>query len=148
MFTDFMGQFEHTIDEKGRMTIPASFRERLTEGAFITQGFAQNLMIFPAEPFERLAEQVINLNLADPNARTLRQMLFSRASRLEFDKAGRILIPQFLRQNIQINGAAVVVGMGTYFEIWPPQEWSKQEAELRNTEANTHRFSPLQLTGL
>lgn len=140
----FLGQFEHTIDEKGRMTIPARFREELGEIAYLTRAFDQNLTVMPAPVFEALAERLNELSLTDPEARLLQSLIFSNAVRVEFDRAGRILIPQFLRDQANLKTTAVVVGQGKRFEIWAPELWAKQ-ASQQNSPATAQRFKELNL---
>jgi MraZ protein len=142
----FLGQYDHTIDEKGRMTIPSRFREELVDGAYITQGFDHNLFVLPTDTFEKLYTRINQMNLTDPAARQLRRLFFANADRVEFDKAGRILIPQFLRQAAELSNTAMVVGSGNFFEIWEPTVWQKQNNDLMNSDANTQRFAPLDLS--
>jgi len=142
----FLGQYEHNIDEKGRLTIPARFRELLEKGAYITQGLDQNLLVLPTEMFEQMYRKVSEQSFTDPKARMLRRLFFSNADRVEVDKAGRMLIPQFLRQSNQLDGAAVIVGAGEYFEIWSGTQWQEQQKELLDTDANQERFSKLDLS--
>lgn len=141
----FLGQYEHTVDTKGRMTIPVRFRELLAEGAYITQGFDLNLVVLTVSAFERISEYVNQMSLTDPSARQLKRLIFAHADRVEVDRVGRILIPQFLRQAARIDGAAVVVGAGDYFEIWSPESWQQQSEALQDTDANTQRFAALNL---
>lgn len=140
----FLGQFEHTIDEKGRMTIPARFREELGEVAYLTRAFDQNLTVMPAPVFEALAERLNDLSLTDPEVRLLQSLIFSNAIRVEFDRAGRILIPQFLRDQANLKTAAVVVGQGKRFEIWAPELWVEQTTQ-QNAPATAQRFKELNL---
>lgn len=142
----FLGQYEHTIDEKGRMTIPARFRELLEEGAYVTQGFDSNLIVLPTAAFQQVYQRVNQLSMTDPTTRQLKRLIFSYATRIEFDKAGRILLPQFLRETAGLDGAAVVVGVGDYFEIWSVQHWSDQNNNLRDADANSQRFAALDLS--
>ena len=142
----FLGQYEHTIDEKGRLTIPARFREMLIDGAFITQGFDENLIVLTPEVFERIYQQVSQMNMTDPSARLLRRLFFSHADRVDVDKVGRILIPQFLRQAIHLDSAAAIVGVGNHFEIWTPDRWAQQTGMLQDSEANAQRFAALDLS--
>lgn len=141
----FLGQYEHTIDEKGRLTIPVRFRAPLEGGAYITQGFDQNLIILTADSFQQMYERVKDLSVTDPSSRMLRRLIFSNADRVEVDRAGRILIPQFLRQATGLEGSAVVVGAGEYFEIWSPARWAEQNRKLQESEANAQRFAALEL---
>jgi MraZ protein len=142
----FLGQFEHTVDEKGRMTIPARFRELLEGGAYVTQGFDSNLIVLPTAAFQQIYQRVNQLSMTDPTTRQLKRLIFSSAPRLEFDKAGRILLPQFLRETAGLDGSAVVVGVGDYFEIWSVQHWADQNNNLRDADANSQRFAALDLS--
>lgn len=142
----FLSHHQHSIDEKGRMTIPASYREQLQDGAYITQGFDQNLIVLPRTSFERISTRINQMSLTDPSARQLRRLIFSHAEKIEFDRAGRILIPLFLRESALLVNAAEVVGAGNYFEIWSPELWTKQDAEYQNPEFNNQRYAALDLT--
>ena len=140
----FLGQFEHTIDEKGRMTIPARFREELGEMAYITRAFDQNLTVMPESVFDSMADRVNDLSVTDPDVRLLQSLLFSNAVRVEFDRSGRILIPQFLRDGAGLQSAAVVVGQGKRFEIWSPNRWEEQ-VKSQNSSTIAQRFKELNL---
>jgi MraZ protein len=142
----FLGQYRHNIDEKGRLTIPARFRELLEEGAYVTQGFDHNLLVLTAPMFEFVSKRVNQMSLTDPTARELKRLLFSTADRIEPDKTGRILLPQFLRETAGLDGEAMLVGVGDYFEIWPPDAWDQQIGRMQDTEANAQRFAALDLS--
>ena len=142
----FFGQFYHNIDEKGRLTIPARYRDILAaEGAYLMRGFDQNLMVFPASTFESISHRVDQMSLTDPRTRLLRRLVFSTASQIEIDKAGRILLPQFLRQSCHLDSNAVVAGVGKFFEIWSPERWAGQDEQLQD-DSLAHRFADLMLT--
>lgn len=136
----FLGQYQHSLDNKGRLTIPARYRELLSEGAYITQGFDRNLMVMTASAFHAISVRVNQESVTDPAARSLRRLFFSRGERVEVDRAGRILIPQFLRDAAGLEGEAVIVGSGDYFEIWSPAIWNEQSAQLEDADANAQRF--------
>jgi MraZ protein len=142
----FLGQYQHSLDEKGRLTIPAAFRDALGEGAFVSQGFDRNLMIMSAAYFQQVYERINSMSITDSAARLLRRLIFSSAYQVEVDKAGRILLPQNLRQFLALNGEAMVVGQGEYFEIWTPSEWGRQMQTLQDAEANAQRFQTLDLS--
>jgi MraZ protein len=142
----FLSHHQHSIDEKGRMTIPANYREQLQDGAFITQGFDQNLIVLSYASFERISTRINQMSLTDPAARQLRRLIFSHAEKIEFDRAGRILIPLFLREAAQLDNTAEVVGAGNHFEIWSPALWDKQDAEYQNPEFNSQRYAALDIT--
>jgi MraZ protein len=145
----FLGQFRHNLDDKGRLTIPAVFRDSVGQGAFISQGFDRNLMVMTAAYFQQVYERINAMSITDPSARLLRRLLLSSAYQVEVDKAGRILLPQHLRQFLGLDGEAMVIGQGEYFEIWSPADWDEQLQALEDTEANAARFATLDLsTGL
>ena len=146
----FLGNFQHNLDDKGRLMIPARFRELLAGGAFITQGFDKCLMVMTESYFKQVYERIEAMNLADPTARLLRRLILSNAYPVEADKVGRVLVPQNLRAFLGIaseaSGELVVAGQGEYFEVWTPTLWSEQMTQLQNTEANIARFSTLDLS--
>jgi MraZ protein len=142
----FLGQYRHSIDNKGRLTIPSRFRELLmAEGAFVSQGFERYLMVRTVPAFEELSKKVEALSQTVQNARLLKRLIFSTAEKVEVDKAGRILIPEFLRNAAGLQNETIIVGAGDYFEIWAPEIWATQEAELQDADANAERFALLDL---
>jgi MraZ protein len=142
----FLGQFQHNLDEKGRLMVPAPFRQTLEGGAFITQGFDRCLMVMTEAYFQQVYELLNTMNIVDTNARLLRRMILSNAYSVELDKVGRILVPQNLRQFAGFDGEAIVAGQGEYFEVWTPTEWNAQMSAIQDTEANNQRFATLNLS--
>ena len=143
----FLGHFQHNLDDKGRLMIPARFRELLEGGAFITQGFDKCLMVMNEAYFKQVYERIEAMNLADPTARLLRRLILSNAYPVEVDKVGRILVPQNLRAFLGItSGELVVAGQGEYFEVWTPATWGEQMTLLQDLEANNARLSTLDLS--
>jgi MraZ protein len=143
----FLGQFQHNLDDKGRLMIPARFRDLLEGGAFITQGFDHCLMVMTESYFKQVYDRIEAINLTDPIARLLRRLILANAYPVEADKVGRILVPQNLRTFLGVsNGELVLAGQGGYFEVWTPALWSEQMALLQDTEANVQRFSALDLS--
>ena len=142
----FLGQFQHSLDEKGRLMIPARYRELLAAGAFITQGFDKCLMVMTENYFQQVYDRINAMNLADPTARLLRRLILSNAYPVEVDKVGRILVPQNLRQVIALESEAIVAGQGEYFEVWTPAAWNEQMEQLQDIETNNQRFATLDLS--
>lgn len=140
----FLGQYRHSLDNKGRLTIPARFRELLEGGAFVTRGFDRNLLILTTADFDRLTHRVNQMSMTDPDARDLRRRLFSNATQVDFDRLGRILIPTFLREAAHIDGEAFVVGAGNYFEIWALEVWENHNAR-QDEDADARRFAAFDL---
>jgi len=142
----FLGRYEHAIDDKGRITIPVRYREALANGAFVCQGFDRNLMVMTADSFQQISDRVNEISLTDPVARQLKRLIFSSAERVEFDRAGRMLLPSFLREAAQLEDSVVIAGVGDYFEIWSPKLWAVQNETLQDTDANIQRFAALNLS--
>lgn len=142
----FLGRYQHTIDDKGRLIIPARYREMLERGAFVTQGFERNLMVLTADGFDLLYANVNRMSLTDPSARDLKRFIFSTAERVEVDKVGRILLPQYLRNLAQLESEVILVGVGDYFEIWSPVCWAQKNEQLEDLEANEKRFAVFDLS--
>lgn len=142
----FLGRDLNKLDEKYRLTVPARYREDLAQGAYILQGFDRNLWVLIPTIFERMAQRVNQTSVTDDGSRLLRRMFFSTAEKVELDKSGRILIPEFLRAHAGLNGDVWVIGSGNYFEIWSPTEWAQQDLRLQDATTNGQRFSGLGLS--
>jgi MraZ protein len=141
----FLNQYRHSFDDKGRLTVPAKFRDLPEDGVFVIQGLDRNLMVLPPAAFQVIYERLMALNLTDPTARLLRRVILGNASQLDVDSAGRILLPQNLREFAGLNGEAVLVGQGDYFEIWSPEKWQGQQVQVNDAETNAQRFATLDL---
>lgn len=120
----FLGEYRHTIDDKGRLTIPAKYRAFLAAGMVITRGLDRNLMAFSLEGFEELAARVKNLPWGDPSAREFRRRVFSGAVDLVPDRQGRVLLPPYLREFAGIEADVVITGMLDHMEIWNSDTWT------------------------
>ena len=142
----FLGHYRHTLDEKGRLMIPARFRELLNGGAFVTQGFDRCLMVMTESYFNEVSDRLNAMNLADPTARLMRRLIFGNAYPIEVDKVGRVLVPSGLRQFAELESEAIVAGQGDYFEVWAPGAWNEQVKQMQDTETNGQRFSTLDLS--
>lgn len=137
----FLGRYQHSIDDKGRLIIPARFREFLARGAFVTQGFDGNLMVLTTETFNAISQHIRGMSITDPRARLLKRLLYSNGEQVEVDRAGRILLPQFLRQAADLDGEVVIVGVGEHFEIWSSNRWQEQDKALQDIQAHSDLFA-------
>lgn len=142
----FLGQFKYTIDSKGRLTIPVRFREELDSGAFLTQGYEQNVMVYTVDNFERMAQKARSLSATQPEARAVRRMIFGGATEVTLDSSGRILIPEFLREYAGLEGETYIVGAGEYFEIWHAESWERELKSVTDPAANARRFADFDLS--
>ena len=147
MFTGFTGTYQHNLDDKGRLMIPAAYRALLEGSAFITKGFDNCLMVMTEAYFNQVYERIQAMNIADPTTRLLRRLILANAYPVETDKVGRILLPTNLRSlnGIQ-SGELVLLGQGDYFEIWTPELWQAEEEKSKDTEAVNARLATLDLS--
>ena len=116
----FTGEYRHTVDDKGRIAVPAKFRAQLGAGA-VRVALARCL---PGHPhpagWDGLAAKVAALPITDPSARRFQRFIFAGAAEVELDRQGRVLLPAYLREHIELDGEAVVVGSRDHAEIWVP----------------------------
>ncbi len=128
----FLGEYSHSLDLKGRLTIPARFRSELEGGVVTTRGYERCLVLYPLKEWSALASKVTRLPMASRTARSYSRLIFGGAAEVVPDKMGRILIPAFLREYAGIEEQAVIVGVNTYIEVWNPDRW--RETLERDTE--------------
>ncbi|NCF66143.1 MAG: division/cell wall cluster transcriptional repressor MraZ [Anaerolineaceae bacterium] len=130
----FLGEYQHTIDNKGRLTVPAKFRGELATGLVVTRGFDTNLMVFTMDGWKDLAQKISQKPLSDPSTRAFRRRVFSGARDLTPDRMGRILLPANLRDFAELNGEAIIIGMYSYLEIWDRDAWASVRDEIESSE--------------
>jgi MraZ protein len=141
----FLGQYRHSLDDKGRMIVPARFRDSLDGTIYLTQGFDQNLRVLPEAAFTAIYERVTEMSSTNPTARELRRLIFSTAQQVDIDANGRILIPKYLRDVANLVEEAIVVGVGEALEIWSPEAWESQNQLLQDSDSNAERFAALDI---
>lgn len=126
-----MGEFKHNIDAKGRLIMPAKFREDLGEKFIITRGMDGCLFGYPEKEWTTLEEKLKQLPLAKKDARAFTRFFYSAATECELDKQGRINIPQTLREHAELEKVCHVIGVSDRIEIWSQDRWEKfsEEAE-------------------
>jgi len=139
----FLGEFTHTIDEKGRLIIPARFRADLSEGLVVTRGLDRCLVIYPMEEWSKLAEQASALPMTDRHARAFSRLLFANASNATPDKQGRVLIPPRLREYASLNGEVVVTGINAYIEVWNQDSWTEERERVEGYDVNIEEWAGL-----
>ena len=126
----FLGQYHHSLDSKGRLTIPAKFRAELATGLVITRGIDRCLAVFPTQEWEALAQKVSDLPMTDRRARIFKRRIFSAASDVVPDKQGRVLIPPRLREYANLEGEVLVAGVNDYIEVWNTDRWDDEGEQL------------------
>lgn len=127
----FMGEYQHSVDGKGRLIIPAKLREGLGERFVATKGLENALFLFPLDEWERFGEKLRALPMASGAARAFTRLFFSGATDCEVDPQGRILLPANLREFASIEKDVVIVGVQSRVEIWSKERWEEycQQAE-------------------
>lgn len=119
----FMGEYNHTVDEKGRLIIPSKFRDEVGSSFVITKGLDGCLFAFPNAEWNAFEEKIKALPLTNKDARAFARYMLSGATMAEFDKQGRVLIPSNLRTFAGIEKEVVLIGVASRFEIWSKKEW-------------------------
>ena len=121
----FLGEYEHALDDRGRITLPRKIRQELgnERELVLARGFDTCIFGFDLSSWEREAGKHLETPVTDKEARSLRRYLFSGAQKADIDKLGRILLPAQLKEYASISRNVVVIGAGDHFEIWDHKKW-------------------------
>ena len=133
----FTGEYRHTVDDKGRLAVPARFRAQLAGGAVVSRWIDGCLAIHDQAGWEALSTRVAALPITDAAARLFQRQIFGGALEAALDRQGRVLIPAYLREEAGLGGEAVVAGIRDHAEIWAPARW----AEYRVAMADPRTFA-------
>ena len=131
-----MGEYTHTIDAKGRLIIPAKFREALGEQFVVTKGLDNCLFVYPLPEWNTLGQKLRALPFTQPDVRAFVRFFFSGAAECELDKQGRILLPANLREYAQLEKTLVLVGVSSRVEIWNEVFWTNYSRKAENAYAS------------
>ncbi len=129
----FIGQYNHSIDDKGRLAVPMKFRDALAHGAVVTRGLDSSLFLLPMEEWGKLATQIAHLPLGQANARAFARLMLAGAMDVVLDKQGRCIVPEYLRDYAGLKRDVVIVGVNTRLEIWDAQTW---QTYVASSESN------------
>ena len=121
----FMGEYNHTIDAKGRLIVSVKFREILGDNFIVTKGLDGCLFVYPNDEWTRFEEKLKSLPLTNKNARQFTRFFLAGAAACEVDKQGRILLPQVLREFASLEKDVVLVGVASRIEIWSRERWDE-----------------------
>jgi MraZ protein len=127
---ELLGQHRYQLDAKGRIALPARFREPFAEGAYLTLGQDGCLYVFPRPEWERRSVELRNRPLTGQKARDYARMFFGNAERADLDGQGRLTVPQRLRGRVGLEREAVVVGVYDHLQIWAGPAWDAYERDL------------------
>ena len=126
----FIGEYNHTIDAKGRLIVPAKYRDNLGERFYVTKGFDDCLFVYAEEDFNILQEKIRALPLSNKESRTISRFFLGSAQEGELDKQGRILISGPLREHADLIKDVVLVGVGNHIEIWSKDRYDASEESM------------------
>jgi len=121
----FIGEYNHSIDTKGRLNIPSKFRGELGEEFIVTKGLDNCLFVYPLDEWKVLEDKLKQLPMTNRDARAFVRFFFSGATECELDNQGRIRIPNNLREHALLEKEAVIIGVGTRIEIWSNDQWQQ-----------------------
>ena len=121
----FLGQYLHSIDDKGRLAVPMKFRDDLVKGAVVTRGLDTSLFLLPLEEWGKLAEKLASLPLGQASSRAFSRLMLAGAMDVKLDGQGRFVIPEYLREYAGLQKNVVVVGVHNRVELWDEEEWKR-----------------------
>ena len=141
----FLGEYDHTLDNKGRVTVPAVFRDQFPDGCVLTRGWERYLIIYSIQAFMQIVRKSQELSPTVPENRVLQRVMFASAREVQFDKLGRVNVPAFLRGYAGLDREVVLAGVGAWIELWNKGDWELQLQNVNDSAANAERFSELNL---
>lgn len=121
----FIGEYQHNIDQKGRLAVPAKFRKELAKGAVVTKGLDNCLFLYPKNEWQKLADKLSALPISKANTRAFSRLMLAGAMDVEVDRQGRMLIPDYLRRYAGLKKKSIIAGLYNRLEIWDEVKWNK-----------------------
>jgi MraZ protein len=134
----FIGEYQASIDDKGRISIPVKFRPSLKSKVVVTRGLDNSLFLYGMDEWKKLAEKLASLPISTANTRAFSRLMLAGAMDCEIDKQGRIIIPAYLKEFAKINKKVVVAGLYNRIEIWGEELWQAYKAQ---TEAASNSIA-------
>jgi MraZ protein len=125
----FIGEYNHNLDSKGRLAIPAKFRVSLKKGAVVTKGLDNCLFLYSKEQWQKMAEKLASLPTSQAKARAFARHIIAGAMDVEFDSQGRITLPEYLRNFATLNKKTIIAGLYNHLEIWDEEAWNKYKKQ-------------------
>ncbi len=139
----FFGRYEHSLDSKGRLTLPSEYAGDLAAGVVLTRGMENCVYLFPKAEFQRISGRLSTLSMTDSRVRKLKRWLFSNAQMTEPDRQRRVIVPQRLRDIAKISDKVLIAGMNSYIELWQPEAWDEHDLLLEREAADEDFFASL-----
>lgn len=125
-----IGQYSYIIDEKKRISVPAKFRDSLDLGAVLTKGFEGCLYLYPQTEWQKFLDMINKLPYFDPATREMKRTIVGSAMDVKLDSAGRILVPDYLKDYAGLEKQLIIVGLNDHIEIWDESKWNKYSPNL------------------
>lgn len=119
----FIGEYHHTLDDKGRLSVPIKFRVQLAKGAVVTRGLDRSLFLYPKEEWDVLAQKLAQLPLGQADTRAFARLMLAGAMEVDVDKSGRVLLPEYLRSYASLTKTVVIAGLYNRLELWDEDAW-------------------------
>lgn len=135
-----IGQYSYIIDEKKRVGIPTKFRDALEQGAVLTKGFEGCLYLYPQREWEKFLDMINKLPYFDPATREMKRSIVGSAMDVKLDTAGRILVPDYLKDYAALSKNLIIVGLNDHMEIWDEEKWKKYSPELDKISDQLKQF--------
>ncbi|MFA5024448.1 MAG: division/cell wall cluster transcriptional repressor MraZ [Patescibacteria group bacterium] len=140
----FIGEYNHNLDDKGRLAIPAKFRAILKKGAVVTKGLDNCLFLYSKEQFETIAKKFAALPISQAKARAFTRHMLAGAMDVEFDNQGRVTLPEYLRKFSGLKKSIIIAGLYNHLEIWEEAAWQQYKAEAeRNSNSIAEEMGDL-----
>jgi MraZ protein len=132
----FIGEYNHNLDEKGRMAVPSKFRKILKDGAVVTRGLDDCLFLYPKKEWSSIAKKLSALPISQAKARAFARLMLAGAMDVDFDNQGRINLPEYLRKFAGLKKKAIVAGLYDRLEIWDEESWNKFKSGAEKESAS------------
>jgi len=126
--TMFIGEYQHNLDQKGRLAVPVKFRNKLGKGAVVTKGLDDCLFLYTKEEWEKLAAKLASLPISKSNTRAFARLMLAGAMDVQLDKQGRIILPEYLRKYANLKKKSIIAGLYNRLEIWDDEKWEKYKS--------------------
>lgn len=140
----FIGEHTHSIDEKGRIAVPAKFRKHFSSGIIVTRGLDSCLFVFTKKEWEKLAAKLAELPLSHSNSRAFSRLMLAGAVDLELDSQGRAVLPEYLRTYASLQKKIVIAGVYSRLELWSETRWKQYKARTeKESDAISEQLSQL-----
>jgi len=134
----FIGEYQHQLDDKGRLAIPAKFRRKLKKGAIVTKGLDGCLFLYTADEWSKLVTKLTQMPISQGNARAFARLMLAGAMTVEIDSQGRINLPNYLIKFAGLKGISIIAGLMSRLEIWSEKAW---EDYKKKTEKESEKMA-------